>query len=210
MGWSSGSGWNNPGWSAPASIVAPAATTLNPSDKAAGVALSGGNLVITQSTADGSARSIASHTSGKYYCEMTVGNNPASYNHAFGVANASSVLTDPPGSPDTSSAALYSGDAMIYVAGSASGVSAASYITGDTVGMAVDLANKRIWFRVNGGDWNGSPTNNPATNTGGADISALTGAIYVLSHVNTSGSTQTMNFGASAFANAAPAAFGNY
>jgi hypothetical protein len=76
------------GGSFPFPIAGPATTTLNPSDKAAGVVLSGGNLVITQSTADGSARSVASHSSGKYYCEMTVGNNPASYNHAFGVANA--------------------------------------------------------------------------------------------------------------------------
>jgi hypothetical protein len=55
------------------------------------------------------------------------------------------------------------------------------------------------------------PTNDPAANTGGADISALSGAIYALSQrIEASGSTQTMNFGASAYANAAPSGFGNW
>lgn len=52
-------------------------------------------------------------------------------------------------------------------------VLAASLVTGDNVGIAVDTTNNRIWFRINGGNWNNSPSANPATNVGGIDISTL-------------------------------------
>lgn len=203
-------GGNHAAIQVPAAAAPPSTTTLNNADKAPGVTLSGGNLIATQSTADGSVRSIASHTSGKYYCEMTVGAGVSDWQHALGIANTSSVLTDAPGSPDANSGALYQNQPAIYIAGSDSGVASDVYVSGNVVGMAVDIDNKRIWYRVNGGNWNASGTNNPATNTGGASFSAITGAIYVLAYVGDTGSTNTMNFGATAYANAAPVGFGNW
>jgi hypothetical protein len=45
---------------------------------------------------------------------------------------------------------------------------------GDIIDVAID-GNNKMWFRVNGGDWNGDNTANPATNSGGLNISSLFG-----------------------------------
>jgi hypothetical protein len=53
-----------------------------------------------------------------------------------------------------------------------------SFKKDNTVDVAVDRVNNLIWFRVDGGDWNGDNTQNPETATGGIDISAITGDAY--------------------------------
>lgn len=49
---------------------------------------------------------------------------------------------------------------------------------GCVIDMVVDKPSNLVWFRVNGGIWNGSNTADPATATGGYDISYITGTIY--------------------------------
>jgi len=49
---------------------------------------------------------------------------------------------------------------------------------GAVVDVAVDRLNNLIWIRVNGGLWNNSTLANPATATGGVDISYITGIVY--------------------------------
>ena len=46
------------------------------------------------------------------------------------------------------------------------------------ISIAVDADRKMVWFRVNGGDWNGSSTNDPARNLGGKSFMAFSGAVY--------------------------------
>jgi hypothetical protein len=188
-------------------------TTLNPSDKNANVALSGGNLVLTAS-GQGGARSVASHSSGKYYCEVTYSGGGTAYDYGLGLANASYDLTTYAGNPDTNSVAIFTGDPVIYGFGSSTGVSDGTTINIDTVCMAVDLTNKRVWFRqAGGGNWNGSPTNDPATNTGGASISSFAGAVYALMFMNKQTAATpvaTMNFGATAYVETPPSGFGNW
>lgn len=59
---------------------------------------------------------------------------------------------------------------------------------GTIISHAVDLDAKRYWIRVGSGTWNNSPTANPATNTGGIDISALgTGMIYPVATIGAEG-----------------------
>jgi hypothetical protein len=45
-----------------------------------------------------------------------------------------------------------------------------TWTSGDTIDVAVSVINSKIWIRVNGGNWNNSPTDNPATGTGGQGI----------------------------------------
>ena len=45
-----------------------------------------------------------------------------------------------------------------------------TWTSGDTIDVAVSVINNKIWIRVNGGNWNNSPTDNPATGTGGQGI----------------------------------------
>jgi hypothetical protein len=67
------------------------------------------------------------------------------------------------------------------------------WATGDTVTFAWDNGNNRAWIRVNGGNWNSSGTANPATNTGGIDISGLiVGARFFTWSTDKAGDTATL------------------
>jgi hypothetical protein len=45
-----------------------------------------------------------------------------------------------------------------------------TWTSGDTIDVAVSVINNKIWIRVNGGNWNNNPTDNPETGTGGQGI----------------------------------------
>lgn len=84
------------------------------------------------------------------------------------------------------------------------------FILGDTVCFAFDAATNTVWFRVNAGNWNGSPTANPATGVGGFVIPFTAGGenAYVKAAMwNFEGSSRTLNTGTSAFAQTMPSGF---
>lgn len=102
------------------------------------------------------------------------------------------------------------------------GITAGQALLNDVVfGLALDAVNRKIWWRniTDGvpaaGAWDGgaSPTGNPATNTGGADLAALAvdGPLYVLvgaSHGSAAAKgAGVINFGATAFTGTAPTGF---
>ncbi len=91
----------------------------------------------------------------------------------------------------------------ILVSGAAS-LSAAG--TNQTLGLAVDLDNGRMWGRVGAGVWSGT-SGNPATNTGGNNMSGVTGAVFPAWSVLVSGMQITANFGATAFERDIPSGF---
>lgn len=49
---------------------------------------------------------------------------------------------------------------------------------GNKLHVAIDLDNNLIWFRTNLGDWNNNASANPATGTGGIDISNITTDVH--------------------------------
>jgi hypothetical protein len=187
-------------------------TTLNPSDKNANIALSGGDLIATNSgAAAGSVRSIASYSSGKKYCEVTIGStNSSSFSRALGIANASASLSAGPGSPDANSGVLYQGSATYFRAAGSGASTGIIYTTTDVVSMAVDFDNSTIWFRRNGGNWNNNVANDPATNTGGIALGISGPYFFLLYAVNTSTPVSTVNFGATAYSFTPPSGFGNW
>jgi hypothetical protein len=186
--------------------AAPTTTTWNPADKTASMTLTGGNLIATNTGgATSVVRSVAGQSSGKFYFEIT--NNAGGGSTWFGIANSSVPLTSWV-SNATGGAALHVGGA-IYVNFNGTGISFASVPNASVISIAVDLVNQRIWFRVSGGNWNNSGTANPATNTGGIDISSVfTGvaayACYAAGNINNNG---TANFGATSFAYTVPSGF---
>jgi hypothetical protein len=80
--------------------------------------------------------------------------------------------------------------------------------------VAVDRTNNKIWFKnlTAGSGWNNAVigSQNPATNTGGIDISAITGSVYPMSDQNDLNDARTVNLGASAYAGVIPAGFTNW
>jgi hypothetical protein len=192
-------------------IIATVVTTWNPSDKSANIILSGGNLTAGSSSGlDGAVRSTLSQPSGKkFYFEITWAIGSFGGDTGCGIATGSASL----GMGATSTGALlaYCGSPVtIWFNGSSTGVSIGAVSTSSVVCFAIDLVNSRAWARVNGGNWNGSGTANPATNTGGINIAALfptNVAFAVMTSNNNVNPMATVNFGASGFAQTPPSGF---
>lgn len=180
-------------------------TTWNPADKTAGVTLSSGNLVATN-TGSGvqCVRSVASQSTGKFYIELTA-SNAAGTNYSFGIGNASADFTQRVGNTTDSQGAVSSIPVWIYnAAGSGATV---TYATTDVISFAIDLVDSQIWMRKNGGTWRGSSAGgDPSANTLGQPISP-TGPFFIMVDVQDNSSVCAANFGASAFSFAVPTGF---
>jgi hypothetical protein len=192
----------------------PATTvTFDPTTVTA-VTLSGGNLVATNTgttSADQGARvaTASGKTSGKYYFEITyttindsgiwmgAGTTASTYSGMGGGGGVTGVIMR------RSSDVYSNGSTLTSVMwGNAS--------AGQTIGIAVDLDNRRLWYRRNAGDWNNNATYSPTTNVGGWTIPAGTMVPFVAFggfSGGGSGNVVTANFGASTFVAAAPSGF---
>jgi hypothetical protein len=180
-----------------------------------GVTLSGGNLVVTNTgttSADQGAHvaSTSGKPSGKYYFETTVTSFLAGTNVAVGVGTPASTYTNM-GNTATSGTTVRIGTGAILYNGGSSGSSLAACVTGNVIGIAVDLDHTfGLYFRIApSGNWNGSGTANPATNTGG--INKPAGALVPFNVFGGTGGVAnnvlTTNFGATAFMGAVPSGF---
>lgn len=187
-------------------VSAPGSTTWNPSDATSDISLSNSNLTAQHtSNSYGGVRSTSSQSSGKYYFEINVGNLGGNYT-GVGIANAAAALTSPIGS-DTSHSGigLWSIGSIEY-----GGQTVASgYGLRGNNQIAVDLGNKLFWIRGNGDAWNYNSSADPASGTGGIDISALlnVGNPFAAIISQSSGEYFTINPGPSGFTGTVPAGF---
>jgi hypothetical protein len=195
----------------------PVSTTYTIFDTAtadAAITLSTDKLTPTRNSGFGGQKvlGVNGKTSGKFYFEVKPLTTPSGNYTQYGIA-VSTVDKDmlwlgngiatfyPYGNSGSPSYLGNGGNTAI------SGLSGTSIIANDLVGIAVDLDNKTIWFRVNGGNWNGNATHNPATNTGGFSFSALSGTFHPIFGSEIIGHSATYNFGATAFGATAPSGF---
>lgn len=178
------------------------------------VTLSGGNLVAANTgttSPDQGAHVVttAAKNSGKYYFEVTWTTVLSSGgNLGIGIGTISSTYTSM-GNGGTTGIENYRGGSY-YSNGVQVSAGTGAYAQGTVACVAADLDNRSFWTRTNaGGNWNGSGTANPATNTGGYAIPA--GAMIPFATFGGSsgvaGNVITANFGASAFVGAAPSGF---
>jgi hypothetical protein len=194
--------------------IAPAVTYAT-FDAVTAVTLSGGNLVATNTGTTASeqgAKSATGKISGKYYFEMKfTAFTGATTRIMAGVGTSASTYA---GMSSTGTSGAIGGvGGAIHANGAGTAldfVPAGSLPVGGVMGIAVDLDNRRGWFReAPSGLWNGSATANPATNTEGVTIPA--GTMVPLctfgGTAGTAGNITTANFGASAFIGAVPASF---
>jgi hypothetical protein len=88
-------------------------------------------------------------------------------NQAVGFGLNSTNLEDALGTTDKSMAVLNTGE--VYWNGIQIYTGLPTFVAGDVIDVAVTgtYVSPGWWYRVNGGDWNGDPTADPATNTGG-------------------------------------------
>lgn len=184
--------------------------------KNAHVILSNGNLT---ATADGTSftnflgRTIDASPIGatnKRYWEIHVDASNAAGTTGIGVANSTFIGDAFLG--QTANGMAYQPPGGVEYNGS-SAATLASFTIGDVICVAVDYGAAKIWFRKNGGNWNNDilANQNPATNTGGINISLMVAgsvSIYAAYELQTQETSdqQTANFG-STFLFTPPAGF---
>jgi hypothetical protein len=189
-------------------------TTFDSVNIGTGLSLDATKLIVSSigSSPHAIARSLTSHSTGKFYAEFTaVGFDLSGYDAGFTIVSGSQGLNALVGqSGNTTSAQVDTADPAVYINGSSVGNTGVTVGSGDTLGVALDLGGKLLWVRKNGGNWNGNALYAP-DGLGGVDISTLTGAPFYLAIYNINPSnTYTGNFGGSAYGTAAPAGYGNY
>lgn len=166
--------------------------------------LSGSNLIATSGTASRAiaVRTVSGKTSGKFYVEIT----PT----GITLGNTTITLTPIPGGWDSTFGVHCYANFNVYVNATPTAVSIGGWIGGDVISIALDLDNDLVWFRKNGGNWNGSALANPATSVGGIDISALAlgGAWFIQAYTHFNNVTvYTGNFGSGGFDYTVPVGF---
>jgi len=171
------------------------------------VTMSGGNLIATHNSNAGNSgvRSTALKSSGKYYFESTAGSQIYAFGQMVGILLSSGTFADLVGGIN-STIVTYQG--TIFTFGSATGKTIGTIAIGNVIGSAIDLDNRKAWFRSGAGLWNGGAigVENPATNTGGVTIGA--GSLApALGFNGSTGDNASANFGASAFSGVVPASF---
>jgi hypothetical protein len=180
--------------------------TLDPLNKAASIDLSNGNLTATKttSTAFKSAIATLAKSAGKFYCEMTI--HQSAVNYMLGVCPLNFNVETFLGTTATSwSYHLKSAQKWTNNSGIAGG--AIIDTANDVIGMAVDLDAGYIWWRDNG-VWLQSGDPDAGTNPQFTGLEGLTLA-PAMSIFNDE-TDATMNFGSTAYADAAPDGFGNW
>lgn len=166
--------------------------TWNSSDKDSSVALSNSNLTATFSGSAGGVRATTGKSSGKWYWEVTVTSWGSPGPATIGVADSSAALTTILGndihgwSYNSNGNEFHNASATAY---------AATFTTGDVIGVALDLSAGTITFYKNG-------------TSQGVAYSSLSGTLYpACSNGNSSALVLTANFGATAFAYSIPAGY---
>ena len=166
--------------------------TWNPSDKDAAQTLSGGNFIATSSAGSGTVNSCVRATQGispsvKTYFEVTVSGTLGQY-LSIGVMNGSASLAANVGATNgIDFVNKFSGTTSSIYLNGVNTVSVLPVLTsGQVVRVAVDRTANKIWFAINNNTWSGSAvwmgsgatTDDPATGTGGASLSTVTGTIF--------------------------------
>lgn len=192
--------------------VAPSTTTLDPANKGTSQTLSNGNLTVTGTGSDGIVRSIANHSSGKYYLEFTTGSNSIG-NGGVGVINSSGNLNTFIAGDSNNAGVAYGASTTWH--GAVSGTTTSpGYANSHVYALAIDVGNRTGWIKdlTAAGNWNSNVSADPATNTNGATFTGAlaSGALYAMASMGLAADIATFNFGATAYVGTPPAGFGNW
>uniref|UniRef100_A0A6M3J4H4 Putative tail fiber protein n=1 Tax=viral metagenome TaxID=1070528 RepID=A0A6M3J4H4_9ZZZZ len=179
--------------------------TWNSADKTATVTLSGGDLVTTGGTPQGSVRATMGKSSGKWYWEITYTNSETSNGFIMLGVGDSGVpigLSDYMGDDPDGYAYRQNGQKENNNTPASYGN---SFTQADVIGVALDMNSGKIWFSKND-VWQNS--GDPAAGTGEA-YSGISGTFYPMITLDPQFTTviATANFGASAFAGTVPSGF---
>lgn len=179
--------------------------------------LSGGNLTYLKSgPGDRAMRSVHSIVSGDYYSELLLNGS----DDTFGLLNGTPTLpatTDfYPGLDNNGVCAVSDGRVVRGGVNQLAVGALGTQAVGQRICMAVRWKSGTglVWFRIQNGNWNASGTANPATGTGGIDISALgtpgTTPLFLSTTTYVSGGGTTLRSAASEWAFVPPDGFAEF
>jgi len=130
-----------------------------------------GNLKGTTSTYYGAGSTFILPTTGKWYVEGLAGSVIAANGLFFGIADPAVMFTVTKMYDNPTYCAVYRNDGLlIYTGGNNTTTDIASYVTGDIIGIAVDIDADEFWFAKNN-TWQGVSSPNPSTGTAGHTLS---------------------------------------
>lgn len=180
--------------------------TLNPADTNSPTTLTNGGLQFADagSEAWNIFKGTMGVTSGKWYWEVT----PTNINAVFcvSIAAAEAAVNLLPGQSQTYGVTLYNSGG-VYREGNSSPVETVTgYNNNDVVGVALDMDNGKVWFRVNGTFVN---SGNPVAGTNAQSTTIKNYSSIWMPAVGTyfANSTGIINFGQRPFAYTAPTGF---
>lgn len=170
-----------------------------------GLVLSNNNLTITVSSGSfQSTRASNNYISPlKIYMEHTIGVNPGDI--LIGVGSNAAGLPGQYTGQGTNSIGYQPTTGQVLKGGSIQATINTS-TTGDIVRVAWDPNASLFWISINGGNWNNSGANNPATGVGGINMGGVGGGPYPMA-TGGGNSVLTSNFGQSAFTYSIPTGF---
>lgn len=176
------------------------------------VTISNGNLTATRTaTTTAGARSSAYKTAGKFFFEITVTTTHGS-NDAQGLITSIGNYDNVMGGGFNGTSTNFGGD--IYSNNTATGKTIGTVVSGDIVGIAVNLDTRLAWFRKNAGNWYGDASANPVTGAGGVTLEAGASFAPMVGFFGGStsviGDVMTANFGSSPYAYARPTGFNDW
>jgi hypothetical protein len=209
------------GMPSPTGLVGTTPSTFNPSDKAATVTLSNGNLTATQNTTASTfeaGRSTTSRGSGLAYFELTITSRSSSSGHnqgtVFGFANSSATLTGGYPGANNNSVGAQTGDnpgGILYNTAAYGTYIGTQVSAGDVVGIAVDMNKGLFWIKnvTTASNWNNSASADPAAGVGGFGVPTVSDAFFMWAGANLGvvADVSTVNFGAAAFAGTLPSGY---
>lgn len=193
-----------------------AGTTFDLATKSA-VTLSGGNLVATNtgttSTNQGAKGVLAdAKSTGKYYFEFTVTNFAGGGGVTVGVAPSTSLYSDQSSIPPSNAATVLIASGNIWNHTGNSGYNVGTVSNGSVIGLAANLDDGRLFFRLSpSGTWKPDGSS-PSSTTGGFVIVGpalpyVTFGSGLVGGAGVSGNVITANFGDSAFSGAVPSGY---
>jgi hypothetical protein len=217
--------WSPTGFAAwTTGVVSDGRSQWDPGGRTATITLSSDGRTATVTTTSSSydrgtkSKAITPGSGKPFYLEATISSAPGS-TVRFGLTEGATSYNTTPGSGTTNNTVGWVPQASrrVMLQGAYSSPSGGAAETGaHTVGIAVDPAAMRLWWTstgmrgLDGVNWNNDPTANPATDTGGLDISGLApGNYFPAMSGNVVGLTFLLNTGQDAF-QFQPAGFAAY
>ena len=177
--------------------------TLNSISLASTATLSDGNLTLSNTSTGATTCTLATPSSGKWYFEVKFDSqSAATTSQAVGVVKAEEAYI----TGTTGGGIYFFTDGGLRIEGSDTGGWGSAWGIGDTIGVAIDLDDDKIWFAINN-TWQASGDPSAGTDPAASGISSEP-YVSLIRNGNSSRTTVwTANFGQNAFAYTPPTDF---